>query len=701
MVFFLFPDTTNTKKRFQNGIRTTHIFLYHKKVCWFQVAMDKTSNEDKRGLHYPLSQVKSFSCPNLNGHIKKKCKFVDMIQELVKQKILLQKEYEYEKKEFQRQTENTGVARKVQQGLCWFPLYVKQHFFNSLNQHIVVVERVQATDIEHQFEPGKPVCFFMEDCSEKLHYMRFIAQVSFVQDDEMHVIMPNEEAVTLVENTGHLGIQLYLDEYTYKLMFKALDRVITAKGDRLAELRDICHTTMPLQKGKTMPIRFPWLNVSQQQAVNEILWAKDVAVVHGPPGTGKTTTLVEAIYETLRRETQVLVCAQSNMAVDWIAEKLSDRGINVLRIGNPTRVTDKMLADTYERRFEAHPDYIQLWNTRRAIRALYTKKDGNRTAIRDRIMQLRQLVTELEYRIRESILAEARVIACTLTGSANPVLNGVHFHTLFIDEAAQALEAACWIAAEKADRIILAGDHCQLPPVIKCPEALHGGLDHTLMQQIVEQKPDGVSLLTIQYRMCDGIMQFPNMKFYGGQLTSDKSVRFRSILDWDTSIDWLDYTQEETDPSTENREEYADNGTSWQNPTEAAFTLRKLKEYILKIGTDRILYEHIDIGIISPYKGQTRLLRRLMGRDGFWKRLHYLITVNTIDGFQGQERDIVVISLVRSNAKGELGFLTDLRRLNVAITRARTKLLLIGDRKTLGKHPFFQDLIRYVDELTP
>lgn len=288
-------------------------------------------------------------------------------------------------------------------------------------------------------------------------------------------------------------------------------------------------------------MRFPWLNATQEEAVNKVLHAKDVAIVHGPPGTGKTTTLVEAVYETLHRENQVLVCAQSNMAVDWISEKLVDRGVSVLRIGNPSRVNDKMLSFTYERRFESHPDYPQLWSIRKAIRELYarSRKGAEREAVRQKINSLKDRATELEIRINESLFSEARVIACTLVGSANRLLTGQKFGTLFIDEAAQALEAACWIPIRKADRVILAGDHCQLPPTVKAPEALRAGLGHTLMQTIVKNKPDTVSLLKLQYRMNDEIMRFSSEWFYGGMLQSAPEVKYRSILDFDTPIEWI------------------------------------------------------------------------------------------------------------------------------------------------------------------
>ena len=616
-----------------------------------------------------------------------------MIQELVRQRELLRLEYEYEREQFQRQTEAMGVEHKVRRGLCWFPLIVGRNYYNSLDQLVVeVMNGNPQTDVEHQYEPGKPVCFFEQDASEMLRYMKFIGQVSYVEENRMVVVLPNGDALAQVQGAQRLGVQLYLDEYTYRQMFAALDQVIGAQKGRLAELRDIIHTSAPASKFTFAPVRFPWLNPSQEQAVNEVLWAKDVAVVHGPPGTGKTTTLVEAIYETLRRESQVLVCAQSNMAVDWISEKLADRGVSVLRIGNPTRVTDKMLSYTYERRFESHPRYTDLWTLRREIRRMYENHKGGGDAFHQKISRLRDRCTELEMTINADLFADARVVACTLTGSANRLLVGHHFGTLFIDEAAQALEAACWIAMQKANRVILAGDHRQLPPTIKCPEALRGGLDRTMMQVITEQKPRHVSLLTVQYRMSDGIMQFPNQEFYEGRLESAPEVKYRGILDWDTAIDWID-----TPEDLEFREQQAGDGVSRQNPAEAELTLQSLRAYFEKIGKDRILYERTDVGIISPYRGQVSLLRRMIRRDAYWKPFRHLITINTIDGFQGQERDIIVISMVRNNDEGEVGFLRDLRRMNVALTRARMKILLIGHRATLERHPFYRRLLHYID----
>lgn len=605
---------------------------------------------------------------------------------------LLRLEYEHEKEAYRQQTEVMGVARKVKRGIAWYPLSVGRSYYNSLNQLVVEASRTEDTDIEHNFEYGRPVCFFTQNLEGRVKFLSFTATVSYADEERMVVVIPSTDALVELQAADRVGVQLYFDEHTYRLMFEALNQVIKAKGNRLAELRDIFHGSAPVSTYRFAPTRFPWLNPSQEEAVNKVLWAKDVAVVHGPPGTGKTTTLVEAIYETLHRENQVLVCAQSNMAVDWISEKLVDRGIHVLRIGNPTRVNDKMLSFTYERRFEAHPDYPQLWSIRKAIRELYQqRRKGRSDNLHQKINALKDRATELEIRINTTLFNEARVVACTLAGSAHRVMTGMKFATLFIDEAAQALEPACWIAIRRADRVILAGDHCQLPPTVKCQEAVRGGLAHTLMQTIVKRKPEAVSLLKVQYRMNEEIMRFSSDWFYGGNLQAAPEVKYRGILDYDTPMVWVNTE------GLDCNEEFVGESFGRINKAEARLTMEQLQTYITRIGKHRILEERIDFGVISPYKAQVQYLRQLIRRDAFFKPFHHLIAVNTVDGFQGQERDVIVISLVRANDEGQIGFLSDLRRMNVAITRARMKLIILGNASTLTRHPFYQRLYEYIE----
>ncbi len=617
---------------------------------------------------------------------------------------LLQLEYENEKEEFRIQTEKMGINRKVRRGLCWYPVTAGRSYYNSLNQLVVEITNDidSEEEIEHNFEYGRPVQFFsfnakyiddkLKDKND-IKYYPFASTVSFVDGNRMVVTVPSSQALIDIQNAENLGVQLFFDETSYKTMFHAMDDVVNAKKNRLADLRDIFGGQIKAEKRTFAPMSFPWLNRTQEQAVNEVLWAKDVAIVHGPPGTGKTTTLVEAIYETLRRETQVMVCAQSNMAVDWISEKLVDHGISVLRIGNPTRVNDKMLSFTYERKFESHPDYPELWSIRKTIREIreHRKKGDN---VHQKIARLRERAQEIEMRINASLFDEARVVACTLVGSANKILVGQKFSTLFIDEAAQALEPACWIAIRRASRVVFAGDHQQLPPTIKCFDAMKQGLSKTLMERIVENQPTAVSLLKVQYRMNDEIMKFSSDWFYNGQVESDKSVQHRGILDYDTPMLWIS-----TSEDLEAKEEFVGENHGRINKPEAELTVNTLKEYIEKIGVRRYIDERLDVGIISPYRLQTQYIRQLIKKDAFFRQIRNTISVNTVDGFQGQERDIIMISLVRSNDQGQIGFLNDLRRMNVAITRARMKLIIIGNAETLSHHSFYKKLYKYVMSL--
>ena len=689
------------------------------------------------------------------------------IQALLQQRTLLQLEYYTEKEAFRKLTEQIGMRRKVKRGDAWFPLRIGKSFYNSLNQKSIEVFRTSDEEIDHNFEFGRPVMFFQvknhpgeisshasfksaasssqgamsssqntislsqgaassssASNPKSIKYFSFTGTVSYVDGDRMVINVPDSVFLLDLQTEEPIGVQLSFDETSYKLMFEALDRTMKAKNNRLAYLRDLFYSHQKAGRFSFEPMKFPWLNPTQERAVNEVLWAKDVAIVHGPPGTGKTTTLVEAINETLMRESQVLVCAQSNMAVDWISEKLVDRGINVLRIGNPTRVNDKMLGFTYERRFESHPDYPQLWAIRKAIRELRSNRKKGSESFHQKMDRLRSRAAEIEIRINAELFGEARVIACTLVGSAHRLLEGMKFGTLFIDEAAQALEAACWIPMRRASRVILAGDHCQLPPTVKSIAALRAGLGKTLMERIAENKPEVVTLLKIQYRMNEDIMRFSSDWFYGGQVESAPQIKYRSILDFDHPISWIDTSNEENQITIEGEDSLEDSASTSSsssaanqnsdlnfkeqfvgesfgriNKAEAELTLLTLAEYFTKIGKQRVLGDSIDVGIISPYRAQVQYLKKLIKKYEFFKPYRRLISVNTVDGFQGQERDVILISLVRSNDEGQIGFLKDLRRMNVAMTRARMKLIILGNKDTMTQHPFYKKLWEYVEAI--
>ena len=627
------------------------------------------------------------------------------IAQLQVQRELLRVEYQEEKEAYRLHTQNMGLARQVTRGDAWYPLSMGRTYYNSLNQYCIEVTRKADEEIDHNFEYGKPVVFFKAEAPEGnlkqasgIRYYNFTGTVSYVDGDRMVVAIPEGHTLELQNAEAPVGVQLFFDETSYRMMFDALERVINAKGTRLAYLRDLFYGRQRAETFTFEAMRFPWLNSSQERAVNDVLRAKDVRVLHGPPGTGKTTTLVEAINETLMRETQVLVCAQSNTAVDWISEKLVDCGIPVLRIGNPTRVNDKMLSFTYERRFADHPDYPKLWQVRRDMREMRRRRREKAEHFHQKLDRLKEVAVELEVRINNDIFGQVRVIASTLVGAANKLLDGKRFGTLFIDEAAQALEAACWIPIRRASRVIFAGDHCQLPPTVKSLEALKGGLGKTLMERIVENKPECVSLLQVQYRMNDEIMQFSSDYFYHGQMKSAPEVAHRLVHEGDAPILWFDTSTINLGEDEHNnfREQFVGETFGRINKGEANLTLSLLQIYFQRIGKQRILDDRIDVGIISPYRAQVQYLRRLLKKRAFFKPFRHLITVNTVDGFQGQERDIILISLVRANDAGQIGFLRDLRRMNVAITRARMKLFILGDATTMTRHPFYKRLLDYI-----
>ena len=630
------------------------------------------------------------------------------IAQLQVQRELLRIEYQEEKEAYRLHTQNMGLARQVTRGDAWYPLHVGRTYYNSLNQYCIEVTRKADEEIDHNFEYGKPVVFFRAEAPEGdlkrasgIRYFNFTGTVSYVDGDRMVIAIPEGHTLELQNSQLPLGVQLFFDETSYRMMFDALERVINAKGNRLAYLRDLFYGRQRAEVFTFDAMRFPWLNTSQERAVNDVLRAKDVRVLHGPPGTGKTTTLVEAINETLMRETQVLVCAQSNTAVDWISEKLVDCGIPVLRIGNPTRVNDKMLSFTYEHRFADHPDYPKLWQVRRDMREMRRRRREKAEHFHQKLDRLKELAVELEVRITGDIFGQVRVIASTLVGAGNKLLDGKRFGTVFIDEAAQALEPACWIPIRWASRVILAGDHCQLPPTVKSLQALKGGLGKTLMERIVENKPECVSLLQVQYRMNDEIMQFSSDYFYQGRMKSAPEVAHRLIHEGDAPILWFDTSTIELGEDEQNdfKEKFVGETFGRINKGEANLTLSLLQIYFQRVGKQRILNDRIDVGIISPYRAQVQYLKRLIKKRAFFKPFRHLISVNTVDGFQGQERDVILISLVRANDMGQIGFLRDLRRMNVAITRARMKLFILGDAPTMTRHPFYRRLYDYIQEV--
>ena len=617
-----------------------------------------------------------------------------LFESLQYQSDLLRKEYEYEKAEYLEAVKRAPLNGEVAEGDCWYPIRLGNTSYNIANQLVVDVyfDGIQPEDSSSEFEPGKIVNFFSIE-NGQMRVLNHNCTVSRIQDFRMEIAvnnMPTMMALQNIASRGKIGVLLGIDDYSYQVMQSSLRQVKDRSdeifvnlrsvliGDRQPSFRDLHHN------------HIPWLNASQNAAVAKVLNARETAIVHGPPGTGKTTTLVEAISETLKRETQVLVCAPSNAAVDWISEQLFRRGISVLRIGNPLRINDVMMECSYEYRYANHPDYLELFSVRSSLREIKSRpKLGDKEHNQIRKLQHREM--ELEVKIREELFATSGVIACTLIGSANHLMERRHFGTVFIDEAAQALEAACWTAILKAERVVFAGDHQQLPPTVKCKEAGHEGLERTLMQKVVKSKPLCVTLLDVQYRMNRDIMEFSSRQFYHGKLKADPSVADRVVSPIDKPLMWVDTSRCDFG-------EQQSRSLSRSNHEEAKLLMKTLMDYVKLIGMEHLLREQTDFGIISPYKAQVRLLRKYMRNNKMLRPLRHQITINTVDGFQGQERDVILISLVRDNASGNIGFLNDLRRMNVAITRAKMKLIVFGNAETMSKTKFYEKLVEYFQE---
>ena len=620
-----------------------------------------------------------------------------------------------EQQAYQKSLEAKGLSLtgSIHEPACRYPVRLGNNTYNALGQLTLELHyEVDEDELELDFEPGKPVTlFYLNDSypSSPLHEggkggaakeLPHQCYVELVGNGVMSISLPSKAAFQSIKDIGErhlLGVQLGVDNTSYRVMLESLSEA-EKKGtqggndERFIRLRDVLLGNAQPGFRTLPPLSFPWLNGSQNDAIQKVVEAQEVSIVHGPPGTGKTTTLVEAIIETLERETQVLVCAPSNAAVDWICEQLMRRSVNVLRIGNPLRMSDEMLDCSYERRYAAHPDYHELWNIRKAL------SGERKTTSGERRQKLQQRATELEIKINADLFDQARVVSCTLIGSAYRILERRHFSTLFIDEAAQALEPACWAAILKADRVIMSGDHQQLPPTVKSKEAVAGGLSTTLMQRLVDLHPRCVTLLTTQYRMNEDIMSFSSRWFYHSQLQAAPEAAHRLVSPLDTPLTWLDTSENSENSDHSDYSEKRTHTGSLTNAQEARLVIHALRDYIEMVSPQKIESERVDFGVITPYRGQARLIRRLLKMQHYFRKLKRHITVGTVDGFQGQERDVIVISLVRDNADGQIGFLRDLRRMNVAMTRARMKLIIVGNAQTLSHHRFYRALIEHIKE---
>ena len=625
----------------------------------------------------------------------------------------MQLEQKVDQEQFTLKNANASIKERRRRGLTWYPVTITKQDIGFGGTVVLELERPAHRQDLHVFQVGKNASLFSQAPG---HLGQDRAELSgivtSVRRNKLLLATNKDTLPDWARDGSILGVDLCFDEVSYREMNQALSAIMLAQGNRLAELRDVLlGARQPsFREHKAEDLFYPSaLNESQLAAVRHVICAKDVAIIHGPPGTGKTTTLVQAILETIRRERRVLVCAPSNTAVDLLTEKLGVRGINVIRLGNPSRVSDVLLNHTLDARVMAHPSYSAMHAMRKTaeqhrntaneyVRDFDFEHRQQRQWLRQEARTLCQAANDLERFILEDVLESVQVITSTLVGASNRHISHLRFETVFIDEAAQALEPSCWIPITKAKRVILAGDHCQLPPTVKSEKAAHEGLRETLFEKCINRQPTAARMLTVQYRMHEHIMRFSSEQFYGCQLQAHPSVQradlgaYDRVFAHELPVEFLDTA------SLGFHENTILESRSTANPREADCLLRRLTELLVCFKQGEHQKNPLTIGVIAPYRAQINYLNDAIEENdalsGFLQ--NRTLSVGTVDSFQGQERDIIAISLTRCNSHGDIGFLSDIRRMNVGMTRARRKLLMVGDSATLTNHPFFVALLTYV-----
>lgn len=629
------------------------------------------------------------------------------LQRLEQLRELLKIERDEDFKQYKEHFSKNNINYRKQNGVTWYPIVITNVEIGLGEYLIIDVERTTNHNEPHQFSGGKIAALFS---NTHQNATPINGTIKVIHQNKLRLSLTVDDLPDWCDD-GKLGINLLFDETSYKEMDIALEKVIHASNNRLAHLRDVMYKVkLPEFDSKHISVHVTGLNHSQNDAVNKILSAKDIAIIHGPPGTGKTTTLVQAIRQTLNSEKQVLVCSSSNTAVDLLTEKLHREGISVLRLGNPARISEEVLSNTLDAKIAMHDSYKDLKSYRKTadeyfrMAGKYKRNFGKAEREQRQLLYIeaRKILQEAK-QLEDFILYEqfekAEVIACTPVVSASRMMRDKQFTTVFIDEAAQALEPMCWIPISRSNRVIFAGDHFQLAPTVKSKTAETLGLKETLMEKCMMGIENISIMLNTQYRMNEKIMNFSNKQFYSGELKADVSVK-DGVLSYDenelllsTPVDFIDTAgcgyAELLNPES----------LSTSNPEEGFLLLKHLKKLIEQYEQNNKQDKKITIGIISPYKEQVTYLALKIAEDEYLKQYLPQIAIKTIDGFQGQERDVIYISLVRSNENQEIGFLSDTRRMNVALTRAKKKLVVIGDSATFGNHPFYKSFLEYIENI--
>lgn len=613
---------------------------------------------------------------------------------------LLKIEKEEDQNAYLKLTESSSVADRRANGLTWYPIAIRGSEMSRGDYLTVELERTSHQELNHQLRFGASAVLFSNHDPKN---DRIEGVISHQSGNKLRITLRTDELPDWSRD-GKLGVDVLFDNNSYDEMQNALKTADSpfekAEEGRLVNI--LTGSLSPTFNDQAVTYVLPKLNTMQQLAVDKILAANELAIVHGPPGTGKTTTLVQAILAMIKQDhQQVLVVAPSNTAVDLLSEKLADEGLNVLRVGNPARVSERLMSLTLDSKMADHSSMKELKSLKKQANEYknmahkYKRNFGKaeqeqRKALFSEAHKIMKEVGNTEQYIMDDLVSKAQVITATLVGSNHYTIRGRKFHTVVIDEAGQALEPACWIPVLKAKKVVFAGDHCQLSPTIKSNLAAKGGLSTTLLEKCVSLHPEAVILLEEQYRMHETIMGYSSGVFYEGKLKAHASVASRLLFPGDAPLTFIDTAGCGFEEKNE--------GTSATNPEEAVFLVKHLTAVVQQLSPFYTPEEFPSIAIISPYKQQVYLLKEFLINSPELEVYRDRISINTIDSFQGQERDVVYISLTRSNADGVIGFLSDIRRMNVAMTRAKMKLVVIGDSATLSRSVFYSDFISYAEQ---
>lgn len=615
---------------------------------------------------------------------------------------LLKEEKQYDYLQHENLLLRSSLQERRLQGVSWFPIAITNTELGRGDYLTITVQKTNFLEDGHKFRFGMPVALFSNyDPQED----RLEGIIAYVSRDIMRISVRVDELPDW-SRRGKLGVDLLFDEHSYREMFDALAEANTRLLDRkdgnivrqlLGEESWLVHSNQNDIYANDK------LNPSQNKAISAMLADNPLTILHGPPGTGKTSTLIAGIQALLKQnKRQILVLAPSNTAVDLLAEKLAEVGVSVLRIGNPVRVSPHLQELTLDSKVDKHTANKERRELEKQARAYtdmahkYKRNFGKserdqRKALFDEARKLRKEIDKIQDYIIEDVLDKVEVIAATLVGANHYSIRDRHYQTVVIDEAAQALEPACWIPILKADRVIVAGDHCQLPPTVKSTNKPNEGFYKTLFEKMVLRFPESVSLLNVQYRMNKQIMHFPSQILYNGKLVASPVVAGWTLLDDNEPLIFIDTAGAGYEETIED--------TAISNKEEALFVYKHLLENVDTLLKKYSSEDFPHIGVIAPYRQQAIFLKELIAEDDLLKTIKSFIQVHTIDSFQGQEKDIIYISLTRANGNQQIGFLADIRRMNVAMTRAKKKLIVIGDSSTIGQHSFYKGFLDYVTEI--